>query len=90
MSPTNVDFETVVLHDLETMSEADRDALPFGVVGFAADTIVQVYNATDPAQLSARIEQVMVARLADHKRPKNFRFGSALPRNAMGKLEDWT
>jgi len=44
----------------------------------------------DPAQLSARIEQVMVARLADHKRPKNFRFGSALPRNAMGKLEDWT
>ena len=47
MSPTNVDFETVVLHDLETMSEADRDALPFGVVGFAANTIVQVYNATE-------------------------------------------
>jgi photoactive yellow protein len=47
VSPTNVDFETVVLHDLETMSEADRDALPFGVVGFAADTIVQVYNATE-------------------------------------------
>lgn len=47
MSPTNVDFETVGLHDLEAMSAADRDALPFGVVGFAADTIVQVYNATE-------------------------------------------
>jgi photoactive yellow protein len=47
MSPTNVGFETVALHDLENASEADRDALPFGVVGFAADTIVQVYNATE-------------------------------------------
>ncbi|MEG8052058.1 acyl-CoA synthetase [Sphingomonas aerolata] len=28
----------------------------------------------DPAQLSARIEQVMVTRLADHERPKGFRF----------------
>ncbi len=51
MSSANVDFETVALYDLETMSGADRDALPFGVVGFAADTIVQVYNATE-AQLS--------------------------------------
>lgn len=47
MSLTNVDFETLALRDLETMSAADRDALPFGVVGFAADTIVQVYNATE-------------------------------------------
>jgi len=47
VSPTNVDFETVELHDLGTMSPADRDALPFGVVGFSADTIVQVYNATE-------------------------------------------
>ncbi len=46
MSPTRY-FETVGLHDLETMSSADRDALPFGVVGFAADTIVRVYNATE-------------------------------------------
>lgn len=43
----------------------------------------------DTAQLSARIEQVMVTRLADHERPKSFCFGPALPRNAMGKLEDW-
>lgn len=43
----------------------------------------------DPVQLSARIEHFMVTRLADHERPKSFRFGQALPRNAMGKLEDW-
>ncbi|TCP83615.1 4-coumarate--CoA ligase [Sphingomonas sp. PP-CE-1A-559] len=43
----------------------------------------------DPVQLSAQIEQVIVARLAHHERPKSFRFGPALPRNAMGKLEDW-
>ena len=47
MSPSSLDFETVGLHDLETMSAQERDALPFGVVGFAADTIVQVYNATE-------------------------------------------
>jgi len=44
---TNVEFETVGLHDLEAISTTDRDALPVGVVGFAADTIVQVYNATE-------------------------------------------
>jgi photoactive yellow protein len=40
-------FETVTLDDLERMSGADRDALPFGVVGFRGDTIVRVYNATE-------------------------------------------
>jgi photoactive yellow protein len=40
-------FETVTLDDLERMSGADRDALPYGVVGFGADTIVRVYNATE-------------------------------------------
>jgi acyl-coenzyme A synthetase/AMP-(fatty) acid ligase len=43
----------------------------------------------DAAQLSSRIEQAMVIHLADHERPKSFRFGPALPRNAMEKLEDW-
>jgi len=47
VSSTDVNFEMVALHDLETMSTADRDALPFGVVGFEANTIVQVYNATE-------------------------------------------
>jgi hypothetical protein len=43
----------------------------------------------DLARLSSRIEQAMVIHLTDHERPKSFRFGPALPRNAMGKLEDW-
>ncbi|WP_342354875.1 phosphonate transporter [Sphingomonas sp. CFBP 13714] len=47
MSSPDVSFEMVALHDFETMSTADRDALPFGVVGFEANTIVQVYNATE-------------------------------------------
>jgi len=45
--PKNVDFETVGLYDLEAMGSAERDALPFGIVGFGVDTIVQVYNATE-------------------------------------------
>lgn len=40
-------FESIALRDLEAMADDTRDALPFGVVGFAADTIVQVYNATE-------------------------------------------
>lgn len=47
MSQNESGFETVALRDLEAMSADDRDALPFGVVGFGADTIVQVYNATE-------------------------------------------
>ncbi len=40
-------FESVALRDLDAMGDAERDALPFGVVGFVADTLVQVYNATE-------------------------------------------
>ncbi|MES3095660.1 AMP-binding enzyme [Sphingomonas aerolata] len=43
----------------------------------------------DPARLSARIEQLAANRLADPERPKAYRFGTAVPRTAMGKLEDW-
>ena len=47
------------------------------------------YPDRDPAQLLARIEQLMDTGLVDYERPKSFRFGPTLPRNAMGKLEDW-
>jgi 4-coumarate--CoA ligase (photoactive yellow protein activation family) len=43
----------------------------------------------DPARLSARIEHVAANRLSDPERPKAYRFGTAVPRTAMGKLEDW-
>ncbi len=44
-------FESITLHALDAMADAECDALPFGVVGFGADTAVQVYNATE-ARLS--------------------------------------
>lgn len=47
MPPNESGFEIVALCDLEMMSADMRDSLPFGVVGFGADTIVQVYNATE-------------------------------------------
>lgn len=40
-------FDNVALPELDTMRDEDRDTLPFGVVGFEADTLVQVYNATE-------------------------------------------
>jgi len=46
MSIRETSFEAVALSDLEAMSVGERDELPFGVVGFGADTIVDTYNAT--------------------------------------------
>lgn len=43
----------------------------------------------DPADLTALIERASVEQLSVAERPRNLRFGSALPRNTMGKLEDW-
>lgn len=47
MSEGQASFETVGLRELDGMGKAARDALPFGVIGFEADTIAQVYNATE-------------------------------------------
>lgn len=47
MTERRARFEEVTLRDLEAMTGEERDALPFGVVGFAPDTVVQVYNAAE-------------------------------------------
>lgn len=47
MSGAQAEFETLTLPMLDGMSAAQRDALPFGVVGFGADTVVVAYNATE-------------------------------------------
>ncbi|WP_159511352.1 phosphonate transporter [Sphingomonas sp. T1] len=47
VSVTEENFEAVTLSALDAMSFEERDALPFGVVGFGPDTIVQTYNATE-------------------------------------------
>lgn len=44
----------------------------------------------DADDLLGVLEEVVTARLTAPERPKTFRFGAALPRNAMGKMEDWT
>ncbi len=40
-------FETIALQRLDSMLHTERDALPFGVVGFDYATVVHVYNATE-------------------------------------------
>ncbi len=43
----------------------------------------------DVETLAKRLDQVIAGLLTEPERPKMFRFGVRLPRNAMGKLEDW-
>ncbi|WP_210245939.1 hypothetical protein [Methylobacterium sp. WL19] len=44
---TMLSFETISLRDLNTHDVEGLDALPFGVVGFSSDGIVELYNATE-------------------------------------------
>ena len=44
----------------------------------------------DRDSLSTHLDHVVATRLTSHERPRMFRFGASLPRNTMGKLEDWT
>jgi 4-coumarate--CoA ligase (photoactive yellow protein activation family) len=43
----------------------------------------------EASELASHLDRYVVQNLKDHERPKSFRFGTVLPRNAMGKLEDW-
>lgn len=43
----------------------------------------------EASDLAFHLDRFVVQNLKDHERPKSFRFGTVLPRNAMGKLEDW-
>jgi 4-coumarate--CoA ligase (photoactive yellow protein activation family) len=44
----------------------------------------------DPDELALILEGHAADRLSVPERPRHLRFGAALPRNAMGKLEDWS
>lgn len=44
----------------------------------------------DPDELTVMIERHTADQLSALERPRHLRFGAALPRNAMGKLEDWS
>jgi acyl-coenzyme A synthetase/AMP-(fatty) acid ligase len=43
----------------------------------------------EASDLAFHLDRFVVQNLKDHERPKSFRFGTVLPRNVMGKLEDW-
>lgn len=42
------------------------------------------------SELAIIVERHAADRLSPPERPRHVRFGAALPRNAMGKLEDWS
>lgn len=79
----------------------DRVARALRAVDGVADAAVRMHangrlkafivpaEQQDTEHLSARIEQMIILHLTDPERPRSFRFGAALPRNAMGKLADW-
>lgn len=47
-------------------------------------------DGRDAAQLSTLIDRAISQKLSVAERPRRLRFGTTLPRNAMGKLEDWS
>ncbi len=40
-------FAEIRLAELDSLSPGDLDALPYGVVGMSADSIVEIYNLTE-------------------------------------------
>ncbi len=72
----------------------EADGVADAVVRLHADGRLKAFivpeGDCDPAALTERLSRFVADRLADHERPKTFRFGTALPRNAMGKMQDWT
>ena len=56
-SPAHLAFDTLTLSDLEQLSAADRDALPFGVIGFTPSGEVDVYNATEARYAGLTMER---------------------------------
>ena len=51
MIMTDTSFATMTIGEIDALTEAEGDAMPFGIVGMDAGTVVEVYNATE-AQLS--------------------------------------
>ena len=73
------------LREIEGVAEA---AVRLGGGGRLKAFIVPRADA-DAATLPGTLERMVVATLTEPERPKSFRFGTSLPRNVIGKLEDW-
>lgn len=55
----NNSFSNILLSDLEQMSIAETDQLPFGVVGMARSGLVEVYNAAESRLAGIPADTVM-------------------------------
>lgn len=55
----NKEFEAVRIEELLALDDERLDALPFGVIGFAPDSIVTLYNATESKNAGLRPERVL-------------------------------
>lgn len=55
-------FDRVTLSELDGLSVAELDRLPFGVVGLDAQGVVQVYNATEARLAGLRAERIVGVR----------------------------
>jgi photoactive yellow protein len=53
------EFEAVRIEELLALDGEHLDALPFGVIGFAPDAIVTVYNETEAKNAGLRPERVL-------------------------------
>lgn len=53
------EFETIDARRLATMDAAERDQLPFGVIGFERDTVARIYNATESRLAGLKPERVI-------------------------------
>lgn len=62
-------FDNVPLADLNAATRETLDALPFGVIGFAADGRVTVYNAFESAGAGLRAANVLGRHLFDEVAP---------------------
>lgn len=47
MAQEEQSFDSIAVVRLATMADAERDMLPFGVVGLDGETVVRTYNATE-------------------------------------------
>lgn len=64
-----LEFDNVSLATLNSADRETLDALAFGVIGFAADSLVTVYNAFESAGAGLRAANVLGRHLFDEVAP---------------------
>ena len=52
-------IDSIRLDELEALTPSQRDNLPFGVIGFAADGLVDIYNSTEQRLAGLKPDKVL-------------------------------